>query len=221
MAHGYNTTLPHLKRYPGEGYYYIICDVCGRKIRRKDAIYIRNRYNLQNRLLVCPKDADKENPQARPFKAREYKAPKLVRTEPSDDYLTNTFYAPSAPVQLKASGSPISDNIVLSWLGPDDTGSSPITGYIIYRAIPQLGENLVLNANTGSNATFYEDLTTPVGTFCTYQIAAINAAGISPLSAVAYYPYENVSTNVIYITTNQGPTIVTNQGPSWVYSYGQ
>ena len=199
MAHGYNTKLPNIRNYPGDGYYYIICDVCGKKIRRKDAVYIRDKFNLQNRLLVCKSDADHHNPQLRPFKAREYKAPKLTRSEPTDYYVSQTVgIAPTAPQQLSVTLDPINNYIDLFWLGPLDPGSQ-ITGYIIYQSVPQLGPPTVINANTNSIATFYQDTQSPISGSYTYWVAAINNFGISSMSAPAFFPSLQVDLSIDYL----------------------
>lgn len=227
MAHGYNTKLPNLNRYPGDGYYYIICDVCGIKIRRKDAVYITDRYNTQNKLLVCKKDADVAQPQLRPYKARERKSPKITRSEPSDNYSINpnSSIAPSAPVQVRAFLDPLNNYVDLTWLGPDDPGTDQITGYVITRATPQLSTQVIINANTGNSATFYQDLSSDYTIKYTYTVAAINAYGTGPYSAVAFYPSQlfNITPPVpdgllltgsnSKLTTGTGQYLIVGVGP--------
>jgi len=72
-----------IRRYPGDGYYYVLCDICGRKLRAKDAIYMSDKYNLHSKLLVCPEDADETNPQAylKAFKDDQIDNPRLIRSE--------------------------------------------------------------------------------------------------------------------------------------------
>lgn len=50
-------------KYPGDNYYYIICDICGKKVRRKDAYRSGTSINSAQNLLVCKKDLDILNPQ--------------------------------------------------------------------------------------------------------------------------------------------------------------
>ena len=72
--------------YPGEGYYYVLCDICGTKIRAKEAILITDKYSDKANLLVCKADADKTNPQAR-IRARKDRIiddSKFIRSEPVD-----------------------------------------------------------------------------------------------------------------------------------------
>lgn len=219
MAHGYGTKLPNLTRYPGDGYYYVICDVCSRKIRFKDAVYVLDRFNTQNKLLVCKEDADKANAQLRPFKARERTAPKLTRVEATDTYVINpnSSRAPSAPLQLKAFLDPLTNAIDLTWLGPNDGGTDPITGYVIYQSSPQGDTLSILVANTNSAATFYQDVVSETDDFYSYAVAAINAFGTGVQSVQAYYPFANneVSGQLLkagpsgyYINTGSGQRIL-------------
>ena len=75
--------LPHKHGYPGDGYYYVLCDVCGVKMRAKDAIFINDKYNLFNQLLVCPADADETNPQSyiKSVRERQIDDPNLIRSQ--------------------------------------------------------------------------------------------------------------------------------------------
>ena len=76
-------------RYPGDGYYYVLCDVCGKKLRARDAVYINDKYNLLSKLLVCKNDADKTNPQSylRAFKDTQIDNPRLIRSEGEDQFV--------------------------------------------------------------------------------------------------------------------------------------
>lgn len=74
--------------YPGNGYYYVICDVCGKKTRFKDTVLIRDKYNYQNGLLVCKKDADKTNPQSYLRAKKERPNPKSTRGEGPDVFIS-------------------------------------------------------------------------------------------------------------------------------------
>jgi hypothetical protein len=212
MSKGYNIHVSYTK-YPGNEHYYVICDVCGCKLRKRDAIQIQDRFNLQNKLLVCKRDADKENQQARPFKAREYKAPRLVR--PDTDHLqldNNPTRLPSAPLQLQAFINPIANSILLTWLGPDSGGSSEITGYVIYQANPQLTTSVVINANTQNASPTYNDLVSDINGSYTYQVAAINSAGIGPKSLVAFYPTIQASLTALYLCAGNGNVLSAGNG---------
>lgn len=78
-----------MNKYPGDGYYYVCCDVCGSKIRARDAIEIMDKYNYLNRMVVCKDDADKTNPQNHPIilKDRNIAHPLKIRSEPTDTFI--------------------------------------------------------------------------------------------------------------------------------------
>lgn len=202
MVRGYNVHLPHIRTYPGDGYYYVLCDICKKKIRRKDAVPIDDKFNLQNKLLVCKEDADLPNPLIRPYKAREYKAPILVRPDQLDFLQTTSgSIVPSAPQDLIAKRNLLSGTITLEWQGPLNGGDSPITGYAIYQSVPQLGPQTLVNSNTLGTTT-YEDIYSDPNGIYTYWVAAVNYAGIGAISNPAFYPTMNVSYDVVYLATN-------------------
>lgn len=212
MSKGYQTHLPYTS-YPGSEYYYGICDVCGKKYRMKDMVQVEDKFNLQNRLIVCRKDLDKPQPQLRPFKAREYKALKKVRPNQAHVNLAaNPEDAASAPQLLQATLDPLTDNIDLFWQGPEDCGSSAIQGYVIYQSWPQLSFPQVIDANTQNGAPFYQDPLTPVDAQCSYQVAAINSAGIGTLSAPAFYPAVDINLSQQYICMSNGTNKVIRTG---------
>jgi len=209
-----------IERKTGPGYAYILCDVCGRKIRQKDAILITDRYNTQSNLLVCKNDADKTNPQNIPFSISELNItnPKLVRSEAPDTNIVNPYdnRVPSAPQLAIATIHPINSTIILQWQGPVDAGSGPIIGYIITRAEPQLTLDVTIESNTNINSTYYEDLTGDISVDYSYTIAAINTFGTGP-STIAYYPVNRSddilgSTNKYLVTSQTSYTITTGSG---------
>ena len=191
--------------FPGDGYMYVICDICGRKVRQKDTVVIRDRYNLQNNLVVCKEDADKPNPQLRPFYVRERQLPnpKYVRGDVADQYLSYTStQVPSAPRLLNVTNEALSQQIMLTWQGPDNCGDSQIIGYRVTRAQPQLSTQFIVISDTLSYDTFCFDTTGIIGTYYTYQVAAINAAGVGPYSSIFYYPSQIIDDTVEYIITD-------------------
>lgn len=99
--------------HPGAGYVYVICDVCGRKVRRKDTQKVNDRWNLQNGLVVCKWDIDKVNEQNKPIKVKEklITNPKDLRSEPTDRFESPDVddRAPSAPQKLEAKASILGD----------------------------------------------------------------------------------------------------------------
>ncbi len=91
MLKGRHVNLPHKHGYPGNGYYYVICAVCGIKIRAKDTVLVKDKYNFQNNMVVCKKDADETNPQSylktRP--ERQIDNPDYIRSEGPDNFIEN------------------------------------------------------------------------------------------------------------------------------------
>src|SRR5260221_1742581 len=98
-------------KYPGNGYVYVICDVCGGKFHQKDTVLIKDSWNLQNNLVVCRKDVDKANAQLRPSTTYEKPVPypEKLRPPQKDQYVSNSIAAqlPSAPQQLTATINPL------------------------------------------------------------------------------------------------------------------
>jgi len=74
-------------KHPGSGYHYILCDVCGFKVRRKDA---KERWD---NLLVCPKDFEEQHPQERVVITRSERplAPRDSRPESEDQFGTGSI----------------------------------------------------------------------------------------------------------------------------------
>ena len=203
--------LPKLS-YPGDGYMYVLCDVCGRKVRQRDTVVIRDRYNLQNNLVVCREDADKPNPHLRPLFIRERQLPnpKQVRGDVADKYASYTStQVPSAPRLLTVTNEALSQQIMLSWQGPDNCGDSQIIGYQIVRSNHSNSPGTVIIADTLSYNTMAFDTTGVIGTFYGYQVAAINSAGVGALSDICYYPYYVYSAIVDIVTSDTGQQLVT------------
>lgn len=189
------------ERRTGPGKAYILCDICGRKIRQEEAILITDRYNTLYGLLVCKSDAtERENPQNRPWYVRELQVqnPKLLRSERPDQNTINpnSSMAPSAPQLLSANMNSLTNEIVLYWQGPIDGGTDPIIGYVITRANPQLAGQIIINANTGTNTTYYQDVAGDPTQLYTYQVAAINIYGVGPYSDIAFFPNNQVDPSI-------------------------
>jgi len=196
-SYGFNA--PHLHGYPANGYYYIICDVCGRKVRARDAVLINDKYNYLNGLLVCKDDADLTNPQTyiRSFRDRQVREPKLLRTEATDqfEYIDTTAQiedgdtsdpatgdAPGAPTDLTV--EPDSSTIViLRWrMDKTSVGSSNISGYKIERESPEGNGFSTVVSNTNSPALYYSDSGLSASTEYNYKVSAINSYGTSSAS---------------------------------------
>lgn len=178
--------------HPGSGYVYVICDVCGRKVRRQDTVKITDRWNLQNGMVVCKEDVDKVNEQNKPLRISEklITNPETLRSEPSDRYATPTTddRAPGAPQNLEARASTLGDDIELFWRGPEDVGTSQITGYKIERAVMPFTSFTVVDSNTGSENTYYKDTSADTAEIYFYRVSAINGAGVGTASPGAFYP---------------------------------
>ncbi len=72
---------------------------------------------------------------------------------------------PSKPRNLNAEGT--TDTVSLTWIAPEDNGGSPITGYLVYRAV-ESGE-MNPYATLGPNETTFKDLGVSRGSY-TYRI---------------------------------------------------
>ncbi|MBL4596972.1 MAG: fibronectin type III domain-containing protein, partial [Robiginitomaculum sp.] len=75
-------------------------------------------------------------------------------------------------------------SLQLTWAAPEDTGGTPITGYVIERKVVG-GEFEVLVANAVSTSTLYLDINLPSDTTYTYRVSTINIAGTSDPSDTA------------------------------------
>jgi len=85
---------------------------------------------------------------------------------------------PSAPQNLVAENG--IGQVTLTWLAPASSGSSPITGYQIFRGTTSGGEGTTPIDSVGAGATSYTDDAAP-GTYY-YVVKAVNAVGLSPAS---------------------------------------
>ena len=178
------------------GSHNVICHVCGRKIKAKDAVIVRDKYNTQNNLIVCKRDYDPTHPFQYPFKVGPEKT--LNPREVSPDSTPEFFYAltaddmanpiagsptdrtASAPLHLRIiSGSP--GDVRLIWEGPYDVGSGSPTGYRIQRESPVGGGFSTLETTTVVQL-YYIDTTTSASTEYNYQVAAVNSAGVGDYS---------------------------------------
>ncbi|WP_164716674.1 DUF7594 domain-containing protein [Paenibacillus whitsoniae] len=95
---------------------------------------------------------------------------------------------PNAPTGLTATAAG-KTSIQLNWSPANDTVS-----YAVYRATSQTGTYTQINNDPVSQTT-YTDTGLTSGTSYYYKVAAINAAGKSELSAIAYATTENSGTS--------------------------
>ncbi len=106
---------------------------------------------------------------------------------------------PSKPRNLTVS---VENEVALKWLAPRDSGSSPITGYRIYR-------NGMLIATVSGNTTEYFDHNTTKGHDYTYYVTAINAVGESPHSNAVkmHVSGKGSNRNIIQISGSAFPLV--------------
>ena len=107
---------------------------------------------------------------------------KAGESQPSDEVPATPLTAPGAPVMLTA--TPGNSKVILAWTAPV-SGGSPISGYIIYQGTSPGGETGTPVSGTPVTGTSYAVTGLTNGTTYYFRVAAVNAAGLSPLSAEA------------------------------------
>lgn len=189
--------------HPGSGYNFVICDICGKKLRSKDAHLVTAQYSPFKGCLVCANCTDEKNDKDRPYLPRIEKPlnPKYIRQEPVDQYVENenSDRLASKPRNLVATLDPIEDYIQLTWDGPLDAGSGMIVGYQVTRASPQLAYDLVIEDNTNLEASYYLDTEADINEEYTYTVRAITDVGDGAISDYGYYPAQHVSSSISYV----------------------
>ena len=109
--------------------------------------------------------------------------------------------SPSAPRDLSVHAS--SNKTLLFWTPPNDNGSSPLTGYNIYRGLSTGSQTFLISVSAPSIS--YTDSSLTNGTKYYYYITAINNAGEGDKSNEAFatpMPAPSVPRNVKLIPTN-------------------
>jgi len=175
---------------------YAICDICGFRKHIKEMTKVTDIYNKNYGLLICDRHLQhsKTNPQQKPKVINEVLVKNLdkMRPEPLNDiYIINDNddRLPSKPSNPRVRSDPLDGYVTLYWDAPQDQGSSPITGYIVERAIPQDVAYATLEANTETSIPSYIDTTlSDPGISATYRVAAINGFGQGPYSDEFYWP---------------------------------
>jgi hypothetical protein len=113
---------------------------------------------------------------------------------------------------VRPQASTIGDYVDIYWEGPESIGSSAIISYKIYRSVPQLGLEVLIEAATDSGITYYRDDTADVSGEYSYVIAATNGHGTGPNSLPGYYPAVRVDVGVIYLVDENGNYITDENG---------
>ena len=113
---------------------------------------------------------------------------------------------PAAPFIGAIAVSPDGE-VLISWFNLDEDDS--ITGYQILRG-PKADSLVIIEDDTGSNATIYTDETPPAGQTHTYAVKARNSAGLSDLSntLTATLPAEETEEEEEILITAQQKGIV-------------
>ena len=113
---------------------------------------------------------------------------------------------PAAPFIGATAVSPDGE-VLISWFNLDEDDS--ITGYQILRG-PKADSLVIIEDDTGSNATSYTDETPPAGQTHTYAVKARNSAGLSDLSntLTATLPAEETEEEEEILITAQQKGIV-------------
>lgn len=203
----------NIGHHPGREYVKVICDVCGGLFYQKDTIKITDKYNYQYGLVVCKADADERNDQVLPNNHvdKPISQPDLLRPEQTDQFAANELddRVPGPPRLPFAQVNPINETIDLFWQGPEDVGSSNIIGYMIMRATPQLSVYETIESNTGTEYTYYQDLTAAVSSEYSYKIAAINSYGTGAYSPEFFWPTQRVLwSDINYLVVSQDSSVL-------------
>lgn len=88
---------------------------------------------------------------------------------------------PGAPTSL-AAVSDLRRGIDLTWNAPTSSGGSAITGYRIYRGTSSGSESFYVSVTCTATTCSYRDTSAKKGLRSYYTVAAVNAAGIGPVS---------------------------------------
>ncbi len=208
------------KHPPSRDMRHVICDVCGFKFHMKDTVKINDKYNRLYGLIVCKADADRTNAQDRPFNLNNETIianPTYVRPRQDLTYIANSQddRVPGAPTNGQALSNPFYSYIDLYWDAPTDNGSSPITGYIVQRAEPQLSTYVTVVSDTETSSTYYSDTSADIATSYSFRVAAINGFGTGAYSPDFFWPSdENMWHDINYLVLSQDSTqiVTTSDG---------
>lgn len=175
--------------------HFVICDVCGRKVRRTEVTRITDSFNFLYGLVVCKRDLDKTNPQNYPdFPWKESIVdPKYVRPEIPPSYIiaqtasdieqgTSEIVGGILPSEPRYLYTIEVDTLVkFGWISPLLCGSRAPIGFAIQRNINS-GAYTTLTTNTNSIELTYIDTTVSANTQYHYKVAMVTYAGTGPYS---------------------------------------
>lgn len=199
--------------------HFVICDVCGKKYRVYETVKVRDRYSTQNNLIVCHGDVDKINPQIYPIYLRDdlLANKEFVRPEQAIRYVANpdSDVLPSAPQNLRLEGAPFTDNVYLTWDGSDVYGSSPLIGYNIYCANPQLSTYFII-ALVANDSAYIDINSLATSDESSYYVTAVSSLGESAPSNVALWPTSRVSSDVNYLITSDTQYVVSTGSGAYI-----
>jgi titin len=102
---------------------------------------------------------------------------------PASMVLSASLVRLEAPGAVAAEAEPGQGRVALSWNAPQEQGSSPVTGYLVYRA--EAGEQPQLLASVPSSATTFVDASVEPGVEYSYWVVAVSQAGEGEMSATA------------------------------------
>tara|TARA_R110000868_G_scaffold205232_2_gene453618 strand:- start:82 stop:723 length:642 start_codon:yes stop_codon:yes gene_type:complete len=203
-------------RYPGDSEYYIICAICGKKMRAKEGRLAESEY--QKNLVVCQDDYDIYNPQFHLRSVVERKPPPAIwnRGENTNDTFvvnSDTDRVPGPPREL--SFISLTDTFSeIQWLGPYDSGSGAISGYKIEIARPIGGTYETVVENTGSVAMYYKHIVASgIGVETCYRVSAINDFGTGNPSVEVCYDRD---ASILLFTTEDGADYITTEDDDFI-----
>lgn len=209
-----------MKFLVGGQYRKVVCDVCGKEVRQKDAVLIQDKWNKLNSMVVCRQDVEKVNDQIRPIIVRERIVDniKTIRPVMPEQYVTvdTDTRLPGVPTNVRYSIDSLSGNLYILWDAPEDGGSSGIIGYSVKRAEPQLSTYSIIESNTNTNSTYYIDGSADLNSDYSYIIAAINSAGTGIYSEPGFYPTRLLDSSIVYIVSSQDELIITAGDGSYI-----
>lgn len=191
-------------KYPfGNGAAYVLCAICGRKVRMRDTIKVRDKYNTLYGLILCKRDIELSNPANRPQphpRDKTLRQPLLARPEPTDQFgfaatvdeaLAGGGSSPTTPtigpgqVQDLVITGATTTSVSIAWGPATTSGSSGITGYLIERLDPFECTWHTIESSSDLSRTYTDTDTIYKNTEYTYRVSAITDVGTGTASGTA------------------------------------